>query len=374
VILMAADGSLDSAIDAVKLGALDYLTRPLDVDRLQQLLTGAREDARRRAELFATEHATAHRMELCGMIGRSAVMQQLLGLVRRMAPHVRTALITGEHGAGKKGIARAIHELGPRRDRRFTTIDCSAVQETALQSALFGRARGTFDQQDAAIDSPEGGTVFLEEVGDLSPHAQARLARMLETNETPRIAGPPAKKIDVTIVAGSSRDLRLDVHAGRFRGDLYHRLNIVQFHVPPLRERREDVPYLTAAFVQEFAARFNKRLAQVSPGAERVLMTGQWRGNVGELRSVLERACALAEGRVLTERDVEAAMPSVREVWGAAPPSAPAATPLGLDALEREHIIRVLGEVRGNKRVAAQRLGISRRTLYRRLERHGLMP
>lgn len=358
VILMAAPGSDDTAIDAVKLGALDYLTRPLDVVRLQRLLTDAREDARRRAELLVTENATAHRMELCGLIGRSAVMQQLFGLVRRIAPHVRTALITGETGAGKRGVARAIHDLGPRRDRRFVCVNCAAGLEAT-----------------GVIEGSDGDTVFLEEVGDLPQRAQARLARLLETGTAQRVGSVHPKKVDVTILAASSRDLRADVHGGRFRADLYHRLHVLHLHVPPLRERCEDIPYLTAAFVQEFAVRFKKPLAEVTPGAERILMTGPWRGNVGDLRHVLERACALAEGRALTERDVDAAMPAISHAWAppAPAPSAPPLGPLGLVALEREHIIRVLGDVRGNKRLAAQRLGISRRTLYRRLERHGLM-
>jgi two-component system, NtrC family, response regulator HydG len=340
VILMTAHGSPDGAIDAVKLGALDYLTKPLDVGRLQQLLIDARADAHRRAELLETENATAHRMELCGMIGRSAVMQELFGMVRRIAPHARAALITGEAGAGKEGIARAIHDLGPRRHTHFTPIDCSRVVEAGV------------------FETADGGTLFLDGVGELLGSLQDRLLRILETH-------------DVRIVAASDRDPRVDLDAGRLRIDLFRQLSVVQLHVPPLRDRREDIPYLTAAFVKEFATRFGKPLEEVSPGAERILMRGQWLGNVRELREVLERACLLADGRVLSERDVDAVMPAVREL-PAPPPPGPSAE-LGLDALEREHIIRVLGEVGGNKRVAAQRLGISRRTLYRRLDRHGLM-
>jgi DNA-binding NtrC family response regulator len=374
VILMTAHASLDSAIDAVKLGALDYLTKPLDIERLQQLLNDAREDARRRAELLSTENATAHRMELCGMIGRSAVMQQLFGLVRRIAPHARTALVSGETGAGKEGIARAIHDLGPRRHKRFVTINCSAVVQTLFESELFGHVRGAFtgatDHKPGLFEAADGGTLFLDEVGELPSSVQAKLLRVLESGEVQRVGSLQPKRVDVRIVAASNRDLRGEADAGRFRSDLLYRLNVVQLHVPPLRERREDIPYLTATFVKEFSARFGKPLDEISPGAERVLMNGDWAGNVRELRNVLERACMLADGRVLTERDVDAAMPSVRET--PRPSAAVPAAPLGLDALEREHIIRVLGEVRGNKRVAAQRLGISRRTLYRRLERHGL--
>jgi DNA-binding NtrC family response regulator len=377
VILMTAHASLDSAIDAVKLGALDYLTKPLDIERLHQLLTDAREDAQRRTDLLAAENVTAHRMELCGMIGRSGVMQQLFGLVRRIAPHARTALVTGETGAGKEGVARAIHDLGPRRHKRFTTINCSAVVATLFESELFGHARGAFtgatDHKAGLFEAADGGTLFLDEIGELPAPVQAKLLRVLEAGEVQRVGSLQPKKVDVRIVAASNRDLHAEVDAGRFRSDLFYRLNVVQLHVPPLRERREDIPYLTAAFVKEFAARFGKPLEEVTPGAERVLMGGSWMGNVRELRNVLERACMLSDSRVLTERDVEAAMPALREMPSVAqPPSSPAA-PLGLEALEREHIIRVLGEARGNKRVAAQRLGISRRTLYRRLERHGLL-
>jgi DNA-binding NtrC family response regulator len=377
VILMTAHASVDTAIDAVKLGALDYLTKPLDFQRLQQLLTDAREDARRRAELLSTENATAHRLELCGMIGRSAVMQQLFGLVRRIAPHARTALITGETGAGKEGVARAIHELGPRRHKRFSTINCSAVVETLFESELFGHTRGAFtgatDHKAGLFEAADGGTLFLDEVGELPASVQAKLLRVLETGEVQRVGSLQPRRVDVRIVAATNRDLRADTEAGRFRSDLFYRLNVVELNVPPLRERRDDIPYLTAAFVKEFAARFGKPLEEISPGAERVLMTGPWVGNVRELRNVLERACMLADAHVLTERDIDAAMPSVREFAAASPAPAVAAPPMGLGEIEREHIIRVLGEVRGNKRAAAQRLGISRRTLYRRLERHGLM-
>ena len=374
VILMTGHASVDSAIEAVKLGALDYLVKPLDLQRLRQLLTDAKEDALRRAELLSSEGATAKRLELCGMIGRSPVMQQLFGLVRRIAPHARTSLITGETGAGKEGVARAIHELGPRRAKRFATINCSAVVETLFESELFGHARGAFtgatDNKPGMFEAVDGGTLFLDEIGELPPSVQAKLLRVLETGEVQRVGSLQPKKVDVRIVAATNRDLRAEADAGRFRSDLFYRLNVVELHVPPLRERREDIPYLTAAFVREFATRFGKPIEGVSSAAEQMLMTGSWLGNVRELRNVLERACMLADGRSLTERDLGAAMPTVREPSAAAPTPAPAHD--GLDGVEREHIVRVLADVKGNKQAAARRLGISRRTLYRRLERHGL--
>ena len=382
VILMTAHAGVETAIEAVKLGALDYLAKPLDVERLRQLLAQAREDADRRAALLAAESETAHRLELCGMIGRSGIMQQLFGLVRRVAPHARAALVTGETGVGKEGIARAIHELGPRRARRFTAINCSAVVESLFESELFGHARGAFtgatEHKPGLFEAADGGTLFLDEVGDLPPSVQAKLLRVLETGEMQRVGTLQPKKVDVRIVAATNRNLRAEVDAGRFRSDLYYRLNVIELNVPPLRERREDIPYLTAAFVKEFAARFDKPLQGVGPSAERLLMSADWPGNVRELRNVLERACMMAEGRVLIERDVIAAMPVRRDLrptaearGGDAGPARPAGDEL--DDVEREHIIRILAEARGNKRAAAERLGISRRTLYRRLERHGLV-
>ena len=374
VILMTAHASVDSAIEAVKLGALDYLTKPLDFARLQQLLADARDEAARRAELLAAEETTARRMELCGMIGRSAVMQELFGLVRRIAPHARTALVTGETGAGKEGVARAVHELGPRRHKKFLTVNCSAVVETLFESELFGHVRGAFtgatDHKAGLFEAADGGTLFMDEIGELPPAVQAKLLRVLESGEVQRVGSVQLKKVDVRIVAATNRDLRAESDAGRFRSDLYYRLNLVELVVPPLRERREDIPYLTAAFVKEFAGRFGKEIDGVSPSAERLLMSGTWTGNVRELRNALERACMLADGATLTERDVAGALPALRDQR---PAPAVEASPGGLGDVEREHIVRVLAEVRGNKLAAARRLGISRRTLYRRLERHGLM-
>ena len=373
VILMTGHASVHSAIEAVKLGALDYLTKPLDFERLRQLLTEAKEETLRRAELLVAESTTARRLELCGMIGRSAVIQQLFGLVRRIAPHARTALITGETGSGKEGIARAIHTLGPRRNKRFVTINCSAVVETLFESELFGHARGAFtgaiDNKPGMFEAADGGTLFLDEIGELPPSVQAKLLRVLESGEVQRVGSLQSKRVDVRIIAATNRNLRAEAEAGRFRSDLFYRLNVVELHVPPLRERREDIPYLTAAFVKEFAARFEKPVEEVSAGAEQILMSGAWLGNVRELRNVLERACMLADGHTLTERDLAGAMPAVQTLAR----DLPSASAQDLGGVERDHIVRVLADVRGNKQAAARRLGISRRTLYRRLERHGLL-
>lgn len=373
VILMTAHTSVETAIEAVKLGALDYIGKPLDFDRLAQLLDGVRQDMERRSALLAAETETAHRLELCGMIGRSAVMQELFGLVRRIAPHARAALVTGETGAGKEGIARALHDLGPRRQKKFLTINCSAVVETLFESELFGHMKGAFtgatDNKPGLFEAADGGTLFLDEVGELPASVQAKLLRVLETGEVQRVGSLQAKKVDVRIVAATNRNLQDEADAGRFRADLYYRLNVIELEVPSLRERREDLPYLTAAFVREFSARFNRPLEGITPGAERLLGQGDWPGNVRQLRNVLERACMLADGPVLTDRDIASAMPQRVST----PPRQTRVPTENLSLadevaqLKRSQIERVLQEVNGNKTVAAARLGVSRRSLYRKL-------
>jgi len=382
VILMTAHASVDSAIEAVKLGALDYLSKPIDFARLRQLLAGVREERDRRTALMAADGETARRLELCGMIGRSPVMQELFGLVRRIAPHARAALVTGETGTGKEGIAKAIHDLGPRRSKRFLTINCSAVVETLFESELFGHMRGAFtgatDNKAGLFETADGGTLFLDEVGELPAAVQAKMLRVLETGEIQRVGSVQTKNVNVRIVAATNRDLHAEANAGRFRSDLFYRLNVIELRLPPLRERSEDISYLTAAFIREFAGKFRKPIEGMRPEAERALMTRVWLGNVRELRNVLERACMLAEGRVLTERDLYAALPAENSV------DRPQRRALDkgredrtlmqdLHIVERDHIVRVLADSHGNKRAAAERLGLSRRTLYRRLERYHLL-
>ena len=382
VILMTGHASVDGAIEAVKLGALDYLSKPIDFARLRQLLAGVREERDRRAALMAADGETARRLEMCGMIGRSPVMQELFGLVRRIAPHARAALVTGETGTGKEGVARAIHDLGPRRARRFVTINCSAVVETLFESELFGHMRGAFtgatDNKAGLFEAADGGTLFLDEIGELPAAVQAKLLRVLEAGEVQRVGSLQTKKVDVRIIAATNRDLAAEAAAGRFRSDLFYRLNVIELRLPPLRERPEDIPYLAASFIREFAGKFQKPIEGVRPAAERALMTRPWLGNVRELRNVLERACMLADGNVLTERDLEATLPAETSLDRANPGVADTGRDQrtltqDLDLVERDHIVRVLAEAHGNKRAAAQRLGLSRRTLYRRLERYHLL-
>src|SRR3954462_9700100 len=324
-VLMTGYASVETAVEAIKLGATDYLSKPLDFARLEQLLTGVRDDIERRRSLMAIETDVARRLEFCGMIGRGPLMQELFGMIRRLAPHVRTALITGETGTGKELVARALHQTGPRRDRRFITVNCSAVVETLFESELFGHMRGAFtgatDHKPGLFELADGGTLFLDEIGELPPSVQAKLLRVLELGEVHRVGSLEAKRVNVHVIAATNRDLRAEVAAGRFRSDLYYRLNIVEVKLPPLRERREDIPYLTASFVRDTAERLQKSVLGVTPGAERVLATAPWEGNVRELRNMIERACLLADGESIPERElgVSPATVPTENAPGAAP-------------------------------------------------------
>ena len=377
-VLMTGYASVDTAVEAIKLGAMDYLSKPLDFPRLEQLLAHVRDDIERRRNLLAAESDMARRLEFAGMIGRGPVMQELFGMIRRLAPHVRTALITGETGTGKELVARALHSTGPRKDRRFVTVNCSAVVETLFESELFGHVRGAFtgatDHKPGLFELADNGTLFLDEIGELPLTVQAKLLRVLELGEVHRVGSLEPRKVNVHVIAATNRDLRAEVEAGRFRSDLFYRLNIVEVKLPPLRDRREDIPYLTAAFVRETAERLQKPLVGLTPGAERLLGAARWDGNVRELRNVLERACILADGDFVTEKELAISMPPVAYAGVRVLNHIPAANETGgegdlLVNVEREHIQRALLRARGNKKAAARMLGLSRRALYRRLER-----
>ena len=373
-VLMSAFATVDSAIEAVKLGALDYLRKPLDFDRLGDLLKTVQYGLARRQRLLEAEGDLAGRFEFYGMIGRSPVMQELFDMIRRLAPHARIALIAGETGTGKELVAHALHKLGPRRSRRFVAFNCSAIVDTLFESEFFGHTRGAFTgattSKTGLFERADGGTLFLDEVGELPLPMQAKLLRVVEYGEVQPVGAAEPKRVDVHLIAATNRDLASDVRSGRFRQDLYYRLHIIDISLPPLRERREDIPYLTAAFIREFAKRFDKPLVGLSPGAERLLQTVPWPGNIRELRHALERACMMSEGRLLTERDVQAALRPVSPIASVpAVQMPPSRAPVVAD---RDQIMQALQQCGGNRSAAARELGLSRRALYRRLDSFGL--
>jgi DNA-binding NtrC family response regulator len=380
VILMSGGATIDNAVEAIKLGAVDFLTKPLDLERLLQLLGTVRDEISRREHLLKAESRAAQSAEFCGMIGRGPTSQQLFDMIRRLAPHIRTALITGETGSGKELVARALYRTGPRRQQPFVVVNCSAVVEALFESELFGHVKGSYtgatETTPGLFELADGGTIFLDEVGELPLTVQAKLLRVLETGEVQRVGASAPRRVDVHVLAATNRDLLAEVAAKRFRSDLYYRINVVELTVPPLRDRREDIPYLVAAFVRDAAARLRKPLHGLTTAAERQLMARAWDGNIRELRNSIERACILAEGNWVTERELKQSASRTT-----APSVTTVASPVGdfsegddvrLSARERDHIRQVLERSGGNKMAAARALGLDRRTLYRRLDRYGL--
>jgi DNA-binding NtrC family response regulator len=381
VVLMTGMADVETAVAAIRAGAQDFLAKPLDFERLARLLRDVREEADRRRNVLALDSDAAERLGFSGMIGRSPVMEELFSLIRRFAPHARTVLVTGETGSGKELVASALHARGPRSARRLVTVNCSAIVPTLFESELFGHVRGAFtgatDTKMGLFDHANGATIFLDEIGELPLAVQSKLLRVLENGEFQRVGSLENRKVDVHVLAATNRDLDAEVKAGRFREDLFYRLNVLQLQVPPLRDRREDIPYLTAGFIREIGRRIGKRITGITPGAERALMTAAWNGNVRELRNAVERGCVLCDGGLLTERDLIARgapapvpqPPSPAEARG--PDPLIDNTPLLVSA-ERDLVRRVLAECGGNKKAAAARLGVSRRALYRLLHRHDL--
>jgi two-component system, NtrC family, response regulator HydG len=383
IILMTGQPSVDTAIEAVKLGALDYISKPFDLTRLGGLLTGVCKGIERRERLLQADAVVAKTFAFCGMIGRSPAMQELFDAVRRFAPHVRTLLVTGETGTGKELVAHALHTLGARAERRFVTVNCSAVVEGLFESELFGHQRGAFtgatDTKVGLFEHADKGTLFLDEIGELRLTIQAKLLRAVEYGEVQRVGSLAAKHVDVTVIAATNRDLRADAVNGRFRSDLYYRLSVMEIHLVPLRERREDIPYLSAVFLREVTDRLKRPLIGMTAAAERTLLQAPWPGNVRELRNVIERACLLSDGKMLNERDVLAAMPPAIDtptppvlIESALAASASTWDPAFLTNAQRTQVEQALQEAGGNKAAAARLLGISRRSMFRWVKRLNL--
>jgi DNA-binding NtrC family response regulator len=382
MVLMTGYASVETAVEAIKIGAMDYLSKPLDVGRVEELLAQVKADVAKRREQESQAEADAG--EVYGMVGRSTAMRHLIGAIGRLAPFVRTALVTGETGTGKELAARALHRAGRRKEKPFVVVNCSAVVESLFESELFGHVRGAFawamEDRAGLFEQADGGVLLLDEVGDLPLGVQSKLLRVLELGEVYRVGSLEPRRVDVQVLAATNRDLRVEVAAGRFRSDLFYRLNIVEIRIPPLRERRDDIAPLARLFVKDCAERLGRPLVDIADDAAALLTAAPWDGNVRELRNVIERACLLADGGQLTTHDIAPCLPDDGEPAASdAPPTRPlAATPLAdgepplLATVERDHILRALQHARGNKKVAARLLGVSRRALYRRLERLGL--
>jgi DNA-binding NtrC family response regulator len=378
VILITAFGDVTGAMEAIQRGAYDYVSKPFNVEELKLTVGRALERKRLVAEQKAVPSDA--RTNLQDIVGKTPVMLEVYKLVARVAASTATVLVHGESGTGKELVARAIHTHSPRAGGAFVPVNCTALTESLLESELFGHAKGAFTGAVAAkrglFEMASGGTLFLDEIGDMGPKMQAQLLRTLQDGEVRPVGGAEAIRVDVRLVCATNKDLDEEVKAGRFREDLYFRINVVTIRLPPLHERREDIAMLVAHFLTKLALRERRQPAAMSPEALKLLTGYGWPGNVRELENAIERAVAVAKGNVILPSDLPP------EVGGGPEPGAGETGGLlgevgnrpTLAELERRYIQLVLGEVGGNKKKAAEKLGIDRRTLYRALERGGEVP
>ncbi len=367
VILMTGHYSTDSAVEAIQKGASDYLTKPIELGKLRGRVGALVAEAERRRKIFQLDHQLLDAYQFEGIIGRSPAMLDTFARIRRVAPHFQTVLVTGETGTGKELVARALHRLSPVSSGPFAVCNCSALVETLLESELFGHVRGAFTgaNQDkvGVFESANGGTVFLDEIGELSLPAQAKLLRVVQQRELQRVGSPKPRRVDVRVIGATHRDLRALVTEGRFREDLYYRLSMIEIHLPRLADRKEDLPLLQKHFVEKFAAQYGKEIKGITRRGQLHLARHSWPGNVRELENVIGSAAMMIQGSTIDLADFpESLRNPVQAVEGG--------EVLGsLEDVQNRHLLKVLEHVGGNKARAAEILGVSRATVYEMLAR-----
>ncbi len=379
VIVLTAFSSVPSAVEALKAGAYDYLTKPLDFDALRLALDRALEHTHLRTENQELREQLA-RLRLPEIIGTSAAMARLVELLALVAPSEATVLITGESGTGKGLVARAIHANSRRSHGPLVEVNCAAIPENLMETELFGHDKGAFTGADKArrgrFAQADGGTIFLDEVGELSLPMQAKLLRVLQDGQIQRVGSDQPVAVDVRILAATNRDLHQMTQEGLFREDLYYRLNVVAVEVPPLRQRKEDIPLLVDHFLRTFAQKNKRTVRGITPRAMDLLLKYDWPGNVRELENVMERAVILLRGEYLTEAELPLHLQRPETPGPSGPANdAPQEDAVSLPSvtlaeMERRLIERVLEETGGNKSEAARRLGITRRTLKLKLKKY----
>jgi two-component system, NtrC family, response regulator HydG len=369
VVIMTAYSSVDDAVEAIKHGAHDYLTKPLDFDRLRLTLDRALdhrqvEEKKREAEGDLSGCVSS-------IIGSAPSMKELMEMISYVAPTEATVLIAGESGTGKELVAESLHKNSARRDGPFVKVNCAALAETLLESELFGHEKGAFTGADRKREGKfvqaDGGTLFLDEIGETSQAMQVKLLRVLQEQELQRVGGEETVKIDVRIIAATNRNLEEEVKKSTFREDLYYRLNVVMLTVPPLRERREDIPLLVRHFVRKFAEKNRRTVESVTPACMDLLCRYPWPGNVRELENAIERGVILMRGDQLTEKSLPL---TVQRQDATAPEASSDEKPASLFEAEKVVILQTLAETSGNKSEAARRLGITRKTLQNKLHKY----
>jgi two-component system NtrC family response regulator/two-component system response regulator HydG len=370
-VVMTAFGSIEMAVDAMKAGAESYLVKPLDVKAVLVVLGKALEKRHMARDAAALRERVRERVKFPNIVGESPELQAVFEVVKQAAPTKATVLILGESGTGKELVAQALHEESPRKDKPFIKVNCAALSESLLESELFGHEKGSFTgavgRKEGRFELADGGTLFLDEVGEISPSLQIKLLRVLQTKEFERVGGTQTVKVDVRLVAATNRDLAGEVKAGRFREDLFYRLNVVAVTLPSLRQRKGDIPALVSHFIEKYASSYGKTVKGLAPGTLNALLSHSWPGNVRELENAVERAVVLSKSSELTADDLPPSIrgPRPREV--AAGSLIPGAT---MAEIEREAILRTLEMVGGSTSRAAEVLGISVRKIQYRLKEY----
>ena len=366
-IMMTAYGSVDTAVEAMKKGAYDFVTKPVNIDRLEILVRRALKDRATQQENKVLRERAEKQLTIGGMIGRSPAMVEVFDTIKQVAPSKATVLIQGESGTGKELAAHAIHHLSPRAKEKFLAVHCAALAPELLASELFGHEKGAFtgafERRIGRFEQAKGGTLFLDEIGEIDAGTQVKILRVLGERNFERVGGSQTLQTDVRLITATNKDLARLVGEGKFREDLYFRLHVVPLTMPPLRDRKVDIPLLADAFLKESAAENGKPFRELDTEAMTAVLDYDWPGNVRELRTAIEHGVVMSTASKIALRDLPSSVRNRRD--NAAP-----ASPGGLNLQESETalILRALDDCRGNRTDAAQMLGISRRTLHRRLK------
>jgi two-component system nitrogen regulation response regulator NtrX len=376
VVLISGHGNIESAVRAIKLGAFDFVEKPLSLEKTVLVIRNALRQRRLEAENRALR-ARVDRSQT--MVGESYAMRQLREQVAMAAPTNGRVLIYGENGTGKELVARTVHALSRRRNGPFVEVNCAAIPEELIESELFGHVRGAFTgavaDRRGKFEAADGGTIFLDEIGDMSIKTQAKVLRVLQEQTMEAVGGTAPIKVDARIIAATNKDLQTEIRGARFREDLYFRLNVIPVFVPPLRERREDIPLLADHFMAEFAREYGRRVKGFEPGATAALLDYPWPGNVRELRNVIERLMIMVPGERISAADLGFLDPGgLARPGQPAPPSARVTLHEARDNFERDLILRTLAEQQGNMSRTAEVLGVERSNLYRKMKAFGIAP
>jgi len=376
ITIMTAYSSVETAVEALKKGAYDYLTKPLDFDKLRLTIERAMEHTRLKEENRLLKESLGKHFDMQNIIGRSPAMISFLETVVHVAPSEATVMITGESGTGKELIAGVIHHNSPRKDGPFVKINCAAITETLLESELFGHEKGAFTGADRRKEGrfyqANQGSIFLDEVSEMPLTMQVKLLRVLQERELTRVGGEKVISVDVRVIAATNKDLVDLKNRGLFREDLYYRLNVVSLEIPRLTERRDDIPLLARYFLEIFVDKNKKKIKGFTPKAMDLLIRYDWPGNVRELMNAVERAVVLARTDYLDDQDFSILQPLLQQP-APAPSDFDNMDNIPLEEVEKAAILRMLESVAGNKSEAARRLGITRKTLHKKLKKYGVM-